>query len=145
MDDRIRLVGAALWSEEEGAIRDALVETECFPWNGVWRGEALLCAVALFVRLARKRGWPRGDARAVMEWAMRNWRDGGPAALSAERKKRDRVQGRCKAPGSEIVGSVASELRERSRPFLEPPNPFGAGWFAGQMDTLAGMARRAAR
>lgn len=109
MDARFRRVGEALWDEDEARLRAALAETGAFPRNGVWRGEALLVSVALFLKRVRAVGWPK-DAQGLMEWATRHHRAGGPEALSWERRRRDQRRGVLGGVSGEIV-SLGASLR----------------------------------
>jgi len=91
-DERMRLeyLIRALWSEDEDALRAKMRELGMEPrLVELGSGEELLYAVALYVRLARRKGWPTKDAGAVMVWAWRQRHFGGPEALQWERRQRD--------------------------------------------------------
>lgn len=96
VDERVRLVGEALWREDLAAMGEALRGAGAWPSEGglFFDGmgeEELKMLVAVFVGLCRREGWPRNPPGALA-WSksvLVNGTSEAATALAGERKRRD--------------------------------------------------------
>lgn len=144
MDARLKDIGRALWEEDQADLEASLRRHGVWPEGDVMElasAERRLLAVALFVKLARGKGWPASPTGSMV-WALRNCTDGGLEALSFERKRRDEKRRPLKIHGAElaVVKAAAEALR------LPEEIPLGEKHdFNQQMDALDGMKADQAR
>lgn len=95
MEENLRRVGSALWSEDLGSVGRALRETGAWPENaerlfGDLGAEEIRESVAVFVGFCRDKGWPE-KPMGMMAWSVlnRGVEGRGRVALASERKRRD--------------------------------------------------------